>query len=319
MKPSGQRGRILGAAAMVAAVGGVLTAATAVSRHFFEQPAIDEGQQRLRRGHQHDEERRQNPESLFLVAQLEGQVEALHRGTWVVVMAGDRLSTEDVLRTKRGARAVLRRRDTEVEVSENVDIRLDELADKTASFGVLRGGNVVASVGAADERVQITALGTRAVNEGVARFAVFAAPGGHVSVAALKGNVLFDAQGRRVRVPQGNESTAPPGRQPGDPSPIPEELLLSVYWPPPEEPIVEERAEISGKVRPSSRVKVNGEEASMAGDGRFSAVVPLQVGPNRVEVEARDIAGRKKAVNRVVRRTARAPTLEPADEELWKK
>lgn len=317
MRLPADRGRILGAAAMVAAVGGVLAAATAVSRHFFEQPALDELQQRARRGSQDD--RTQRPDSLFLVAQLEGQVEALHKGTWMVVMAGDRLSTEDVLRTKRGARAVLRRRDSEVVISENVDVRLDYVLDKTASFGVLRGGSVVASVSAGDERLQITADGTRAVNEGVARFAVFAAPGGHVSVAALKGNVLFDAQGKQVRVPEGNESTASAGREPGEPAPIPEELLLSVSWPDDAKPLVREHTEIMGTVRPSSQVKVNGEDARIARDGRFSASVPLDVGPNRVEVEARDIAGRKKAVSRMVRRTARPPTLEPADEELWKK
>ena len=317
MKIQIDRTRALGVAALLAAVGGVLAAATAVSRHFFEQPAED-ARRTVARRHA-DAGRHARPDNLFLVGQLEGTVEALHKNQWMVVMAGDRLSAEDVLRTGPGARAVLRRRDSELVVEENIDVRLNKLAAQTASFALLRGGTLVASVGAANEELQITAEGTSAVNEGVARFAVSRAPAGHVSVAVLKGAALFDARGQQVRVTAGTESIAPPGRAPSEPAPIPEEILLSVFWPSDEEPNLAERTQIRGQVRPSSRVKVNGADAPISADGKFSASVPLVVGANRVQVDARDITGRKKSVSRVVRRTAKAPALEPADEEIWKK
>ena len=47
--------------------------------------------------------------------------------------------------------------------------------------------------------------------------------------------------------------------------------------------------------------------------------MPLGVGPNKVEVEAQDILGRKKAVSKTLRRAPPSPTLEPTDEELWKR
>jgi hypothetical protein len=47
--------------------------------------------------------------------------------------------------------------------------------------------------------------------------------------------------------------------------------------------------------------------------------VPLAVGPNDVEVQAEDILGRKKTVRKVLKRPAPVPTLQHADEDLWKK
>jgi hypothetical protein len=64
---------------------------------------------------------------------------------------------------------------------------------------------------------------------------------------------------------------------------------------------------------------VNGVEASVHADGRFAASVPLGVGQNRVEVQAEDILGHKKEVNKTIRRPPPSPTLEPTDEELWKR
>jgi LysM repeat protein len=90
-----------------------------------------------------------------------------------------------------------------------------------------------------------------------------------------------------------------------------------VMWPELEHSAVQ--AQVTGKVRPSSRVKVNGVDAPVRADGRFVTSVPLSVGQNKVEVQAENVLGQKKAVSKVLKRAPPSPTLEPADEELWKR
>jgi hypothetical protein len=257
---------------------------------------------------------------LFRVAALTGSVEFLHGDQWYVAQAGDQLTLQDVIRTPRGSTAYLRRGGTEIEVREGVDIRLEALANQTATFGVLRGGNVVASVEDGQQRLEITAADTNSSNRGPARWVVSLAPSGQVSVAAVKGAVGFAARGKEVTVGAGNESTAAPGRPPGDPEPIPEELLLSVKWPELDRASAPAGfAPLAGRVRPSSRVKVNGVEAAVHGDGSFALPVPVVIGPNRVDVHAEDILGRKKTLTRVLKRPPPSPSLESTGEELWKK
>ncbi len=294
-------------------VGGLVVAtlvgATLVSRQFFEGPARDNAAPPIPTA--------SAGPTPFRVSALEGTVEALHDGQWYAVQAGDLLSLRDVIRTSKGAKAVLRRGSSEIELRENVDIRLDDLAASTARFGLLRGGNVVASVGREDQHLEITAAETRSRNQGTARWIVSANAQGQVSVAASEGKVAFTAKGKEVTVPAGTESTAAPGQPPGTPTPIPEELLLSVVWP--DKQHTDGRTEVAGQVSPSSKVTVNGAEVPVENDGRFSSTLPLGVGANRVQVEALDIKGRKKAETRVLQRNAPSPTLVPTGEEIWKK
>jgi hypothetical protein len=138
---------------------------------------------------------------------------------------------------------------------------------------------------------------------------------GQVSVAATEGAARFEAQGKGVTVGKGQESTAQPGQAPSDPEAIPEELLLSVIWP--DDDRVEAQVKLRGKTRGSSRVRINGAEIPVAEDGGFGTPVPLQIGPNRVKIDVEDITGRKKSVDKVVRRAARAPSLQAVDKDLW--
>jgi glucodextranase-like protein len=306
--------RPMSTGALLAAVTATLAGATLLSRQFFESPTR---QLPPRPPTRPAAVGAAGAAALFRVAALEGPVEFLHGEKWYVAQAGDQLTLQDVIRTPRGSNALLRRGGTEIEVRESVDIRLEALANQTATFGVLRGGNVVANVEDDKQSLEITAAGTRAVNRGPARWIVSLAPSGQVSVAAAKGKVGFAAHGKEVTVGAGNESTAAPGRAPGDPEPIPEELLLSVIWPEIDHP--EDSIPIAGKVRPSSRVRINGAEARVRPDGAFAVPLPVQIGPNRVDVQAEDIVGRKRTVTKVLRRPAPAPSLESTGEDLWKR
>jgi hypothetical protein len=296
---------------VVVMVAGVLLLATLFSRRFFEQrkPEIPAGLSRVAPVVV------ETTSGLFRVTALQGVVEAYQNGQWYRVRPGHLLSTKDVVRTDVGARAVLRRGGVELELRDNMDLSLDDLERETAQVGLLRGGKVSASVAGSNEHVEITASHTKTANIGAARFVVSMSPSGKVSVASSEGSARFSAKGKDVVVPSGSASTAMPDQAPTDPEPLPQELLLSVIWP--DDDRLDGQARIKGRAQPSSRVSVNGVETEVGGDGAFRAAVPLKVGKNRVQVDAEDILGHSKTIDRVVTRAAPQPSLEPTGQELW--
>ncbi len=299
-------------AILLASIACIFIVASAVSSHFFERSAqVASPRPRAQAG-----EGLPGDVELFRVAALEGPAETFHDGQWYVVQAGDSLTLQDVVRTPRGSRALLRRGSAEIEVKENVDIRLDRLADTTATFDVLRGGNVTANVGAQKETLEIATREARTVNRGTARWVVSLGPTGQVSVAATTGEVRFSSHGKDVQLHAGMQSTATTGGAPTEPEAIPADLFLSVVWP--ELGHSDARAPIKGKVEPSSTVRVNGVSTDVAPDGTFQLAPGLAVGANRVEVSAEDITGRKKVLSRVITREAPAPALQPSTGALWK-
>lgn len=289
----------------------VLVLATALSRRFFEErkPEMPAGLSRVAPVVP------ETDSNLFRVTALQGVVEAFQNGQWYLVRPGHLLSTKDVVRTGVGARAMLRRGGVELELRDNMDLRLDDLEKETAKVGLLRGGRVSASVAHDNEHVEIVARHTKTANLGAARFLVSMSTTGKVNVASSEGAVRFSAKDKEVVVAGGNESTAMPDQAPSDPEPIPRELLLSVIWP--DDDRLDTHARIKGRAQASSRVNVNGVETDVGGDGTFNVVVPLKVGKNHVQVEAEDILGRNKAVDKVITRAAPAPTLEPTSQEIW--
>jgi hypothetical protein len=289
----------------------ILGAATLLSYLFFErrQPEMPAGLPPL------SPRRLAAGPTQFRVSALAGNVEAFQNGQWYVARAGHLLSSKDVVRTHGGSRALLRRGSVEVEVRDNMDLRVDQLEKTTAKLGLLRGGRVYANVGKDGDNLEIDALDTRTTNVGAARFAVSVSPTGNVSVAASEGAARFEAHGKQVVVRKGSESTASPGAAPSDPEPIPEQLLLAVIWPEDDKP--EGVSQIRGRASPSSRVRVNGEDTPVAPDGSFLARVQMSAPQTRLHVEAEDIGGRHKALDKVVRRPPRAPSLQPAGGKLW--
>jgi hypothetical protein len=298
-------------AATVGIVVSVLILATMFSRRFFEQRKTEMPAGLTRVAPVVAE----SPSKLFRVTALQGTVEAFQNGQWYIVRPGHLLSTKDVVRTAVGARAILRRGSVELELRDNMDIRLDDLEKETAQVGLLRGGKVSASVTDGNERLEITARHTRTENIGAARFVVSVSPSGKVNVASSEGAARFSAKGKDVVVSSGTASTAMPDEAPSDPEPIPQEILLSVIWP--DDDRLDSHAKIKGRAQPSSRISVNGVETEVGADGIFHAAVPLKVGKNRVQIDAEDILGRNKTVDRNITRAAAPPTLEPAGQEIW--
>ena len=300
--------------AIIILVVAILAAATLLSRFFFERrrPEMPVGLPAPA-----PRTWRADPNQ-FRLSTLAGNVEAFQNGQWYVARAGHLLSSKDVVRTHDDSSASLLRGSVEVKLGGNMDLRVDKLDKNTAKLGLLRGKRISASVGKADETLEIDALDTRTTNVGAARFAVAVAPSGKVSVTAAEGVARFEAQGKQVLVGKGSESTAFPGAGPSDPEPIPEEILLSVIWP--EDDKAQGISKIRGHASPSSRVRVNGEETPVGPDGNFLARVQVSETQTRVRVEAEDATGRQKAVDKVLRTrpSPRAPSLQPSGEGLWK-
>jgi uncharacterized protein (UPF0548 family) len=298
--------------AVIALVVAVLATATLFSRFYFERQRFElpAGLPSLL-----PHIRPAGP-AQFRVSTLAGNVEAFQNGQWYVARAGHLLSSKDVVRTHDDSSASLLRGSVEIKLGGNIDLRVDKLEKDTTKVGLLRG-TILANVGKGDEKLEIEALDTRTINVGAARFAVSAAPSGKVSVATSEGEARFEAQGKQVVVGKGTESTAFPGAAPSDPEPIPVEILFSVVWP--EDDKVDAVPKVRGRVSPSSRVRVNGEETPVAPDGSFLARVPVSETPTRVRVEAEDTTGRQKALDKVLRRPPRAPWLQPTGEGLWKR
>jgi hypothetical protein len=312
--PPARRRRILATAALACGVGLVLAVASWISRVYFERPSA-RGTAPILRGRSVLSGPAPVQPSLFRVSALEGRVMTLYRDQWSLVAAGDHLSLQAVIRTFPDAKALLRRGTTEVEIRGGVDIRLAELATRTARFDLLRGGNVSADVKQNDETIEIGASDSRTRNVGAARWVVSLGPRGRVDVATTAGRVGFEAQGSRVTVPAGHESSAPPGQPPSEPRAIPPELLLSVFWP---EPSPAPAPVVRGKARPSTRIEINGTPVPVDDEGRWAAPVSIPVGEHPVSVKAQDIAGRRKTVDALIKRQPVAPVLEPEKEDLWK-
>ena len=252
----------------------------------------------------------------FRVTGVQGGVECVQDGRTYALQPGDLLSLQDVIRTAAHARVLIRRGGSEIEVRENLEVRVEALAQQTAKFSVLSGdGDLSASVAGNDETLAIAADATESVNMGASRWVVARTQSGKVAVVVAKGQVKFRSHGQAVTVNAGTESAAAPGQPPTAPRAFPSDLLLSVIWP--ESPPTKDTAQIQGTARPSSHVVINGRTVEVQADGTFAAEVPVKLGANAIRVQEQDIEGRHKAVTGTVRRVRSAPTLEVQKEDLW--
>jgi hypothetical protein len=255
---------------------------------------------------------------IFQVTEATGRVETQRSGKWILVVSGDVLTQDDLVRTGIG-RAILRRGSTEIELRDRVEIRLDSISQAGASVD-LRRGRVVAHVGRSGDNVAITSARTRTANEGdsPARFVVTTDDHGRVAVATTEGSARFESAGRSVVVQAGNTTRAESGRPPSDPEKISEEIFLSVVWPIGDRR--EDKVSLTGRTDPGGLVRVNGVAAEVDHAGHFVASVPVHVGANAVDVEVEDMAGRTKHESQEIRKIpTRPPLLTPVPTELWKK
>jgi hypothetical protein len=294
-------------------IGVVLVVAGIGSRHLFEKKASET---KASQAQTNRPKKAIVEEDRFHVAAVQGVVDFVQDGKVYVLQAGDLLSLKDVIRTGKGARVLLHRKSSELEVRENLEVQLQSIANQQAEFSIIGGkGAMSANVRDVESTVRINSDDIHAVNVGPSRWVVARGEEGKVAVAVSEGNVQFAGHGSSVIVKAGTESVATKTLPPSSPNRTPEDLLLDVVWP--EASQAHDVAAIEGKASPASTVLVNGREVTVNADGTFKAEVPLKVGNNPVQVQAEDLQGRKKVAAETVRRQANAPALESAKEDLW--
>jgi hypothetical protein len=257
-------------------------------------------------------------EDRFRVSGVQGSVSCDQAGHVSILHAGDLLSLRDVISTPPGARIILRRGQTEIEMRENLSVAVQQIEEEAARFEVVQGsGRIQATVEGGNERLTIGGEETEATNQGPSRWIVSRDPTGKVAVAVQKGRVRFAAANETVEVNEGQETSAEKNSPPIAPMGTMEDLVLSVRWPeaaPGGAPV-----RITGQTSPTANVTVDDQRVTVGPDGKFSTTLPPGTPPGKtVEVRSQDVLGREKSETGTVRAAGKAPRLTPTGEALWK-
>lgn len=236
-----------------------------------------------------------SPQPNVVVRSVEGVVET-RGGTedWTAITAGDALTLEHVLRTGSGGSAVVDLGDqATVRVAERSQIAIAKITEAVARVR-LDAGQVSADVLRQESKLQVEVRGSDAVAEaGPGKFAMITDGDGNVSVLSSEGHVGLTAGGKTVDVGPGEQSVVRPRLAPSAPEKIPSSLFVKLAAPA-SRTQRERETIVRGSTVPGAMVTVNGKTTAADERGQFEAPVPLREGRNRVLVEVRDAAGRKK-------------------------
>lgn len=118
-------------------------------------------------------------------------------------------------------------------------------------------------------------------------------PRGLVALGASRGTVDLSAEGKVVRVDAGFQARVEKGKPPEDPIRIPRQLLLRVRWPK-ERDLAMARLTVAGETDPAARVRIDGQRVEVDDRGRFTHVLSLKEGRNRIRVESWDVGGHRQ-------------------------
>ncbi len=245
------------------------------------------------------------------VVEAKGRVE-VKRGTavdWREIKAGDRLGETDSVRTGDDSRLELELADIRVTVEERSELRVREVTE-TVLRAAFRGRveSRVTEDRGNELELQVDGTDTTLRTTG-GEFKVNADGKGTVAVATVSGKVDFTARGRTVTVAKGEVSHQSGEGGPEAPRPALQRVMLSVQWPGTKETNLE-RVPVRGVVEVGSRVRVQGQYVQVDGKGRFTAMVPLKQGEQKVAVVATDVLGRRAQEETQLRVDRRAPTVD---------
>lgn len=227
---------------------------------------------------------------------------------WVALQEGERLRENDAVRTLEDGTLELKVSDIRVAVEERSQLEVKRITQ--AVFRARFSGRIASKVGRGSAALELETPDSGAVvrtDEGA--FSITADGNGVVAVATVSGKVDFSARGRTVTVGAGEISRAIDKGGPEAPRPGLQDVLLSVVWPARKETRFSV-VQISGKVTPGSRVKVQNTLASVRRDGRFTARVRLRQGTQKIAVVATDVAGQTRRVEAELFHDGRAPEVD---------
>jgi hypothetical protein len=258
------------------------------------------------------------PRQLSLtISEAAGDVTIVRGGARSQATTGDALRADDAIETAEGARVVLAGADYEVALEEGGTFDVREITAELSRFRLGAGfvsakvkdepGRAVEIEGAAGSTVR-----TRGGDVSLAR------AGDTTAVGVERGSAEFAAGGGTVVLAAGEQSLAARGARPTRPTRIPESLLLKVTWPE-ERTTNRRRIVVTGRTQPGALVVLGAERVEVQPDGKFTHVISLREGRQRLAVRARGVGGAASEQGPVIVLDTRAPDPRFDTSGLWSK
>ncbi len=251
------------------------------------------------------------------VAAVSGEVLVVRRGARAPAATGAALQPDDALETAAGGRVELAGGGYRVTLEEGGRFDVQEITAELSRFR-LASGLVSARVDDGPHRaVEIeaapdTVARTRGGDLSVAR------SGGMVAVGVRSGAAELSAAGKTVTLRGGEQSLARVGQAPSAPAPLPASLLLKVSWPA-ARTTNERRIVVTGRATPGAIVVLGDERVEVQPDGRFTHVIVLREGRQKLSARAHGVAGSATSEGPPIVLDTRAPDARFDTRNLWVK
>jgi hypothetical protein len=256
-----------------------------------------------------------DPSLRLAVAAVTGEVTLVRAGVRTRAAPGDELRADDALETASGARVDLAGATYDVGLEEGGRFSVKEITAELSRFGL--GAGAVSARVADDpnrsfeiEAPQGAVMRTRGGELSVSR------SGDVMAVGVRRGLAEFSAAGRSVLLGDREQSLAAAGKPPSAPAPLPTSLLLKVRWPDARE-TNRRRIVVTGRTAPGATVLLGGQPVKVQPDGRFTHVVVLREGRQRLAARAHGVAGAAASQGPVVVLDTRAPDARFETRDLW--
>jgi hypothetical protein len=248
------------------------------------------------------------------VSAVSGEVTLVRGGARSRVEAGLELRPDDALETAPGARVELAGGSYEVALEEGGRFDVQEITAELSRFRL--GAGLVSARVQDDPTRALEIEGTGAVARTTGGDVAVSRAGDVVAVGVLRGRAELRAGGATVVVGAGQQSTARAGGRPSAPAPLPPSLLLKVSWPEAQTTNAR-RIVVSGRTAPGATVIVGETRVDVGPDGRFTHVVVLREGRQRLAARAHGVAGSASAEGPPVVLDTRAPDARFDTRDLW--
>ncbi len=249
------------------------------------------------------------------VAKVSGAVVLVRGGARAPLAAGVALRADDAIETAPGARVELASGSYEVALEEGGRFDVQEITAQLSRFR-LASGVVSARVGDDPARaVEIEAApGTVARTRG--GDVSMSRSGDVIAVGVRRGDAEFRAGGGGVSLHAGQQSISYRGRPPSRPAPLPSSLLLKVSWPE-GRATNQRRIVVSGRTVPGAIVIVGNERVEVGPDGRFTHVIALREGKQKLSARGYGVAGSTVSDGPAIVLDTRAPDARFETRDLW--
>ncbi len=248
------------------------------------------------------------------LARVEGDVTVVRDGLAAPAQSGDPLREADALVTAAGARVELAGGPYALVLEEAGRLEVETAAPALARVRLASG---LVSARVAGGALEIAAAPGASVRSEAGVISV-ACSGDLVTAAATGGRAELRAEGGTVALAAGQQSAARQGRAPSAPGAIPASMVLHVKWPRVWK-TNHGRLVVQGSTAPGAILVIAGERVTLEPDGRFTHVVALREGEQRLRAHARAAGGLEAtAEGPVVVLDTRAPAARFDTRGLWK-